>query len=83
MPLIRYTYGPDIRKHGAAPVLVEDVEARTLTAMRRAVLVTEDDLAELKKPELEQVAEQVGADARKRDPKGHFVKSIVEAQEPE
>jgi hypothetical protein len=51
--------------------------------MRRAVLVTEDDLAGLKKDELVDLAEQAGVDVPKRDAKGHFVKAIVEAQEPE
>jgi hypothetical protein len=84
MPLIRYTYGPDVRVHGEAPVLVEDVEARVLCDdMRRAVRVSEDDLAELKKPELVELAEQVGAEVPKRGVKGQFVKAITEAQEPE
>lgn len=80
MPLIRYTYGPDVRVHGDAPILVEDVEARVLTEMRRAVLVTEDDLAELKKADLAELADEVGADVRRRDAKGHFVKAIAEAE---
>ena len=84
MPLIRYTYPPDVRKFGDQPVLVEDVEARVLCDdMRRAVRVSEDDLADLKKAELAELAEQVGADVRKRDAKGHFVKAINEAQESE
>jgi hypothetical protein len=83
MPLIRFIHPPDVRKHGEAPVVVEDVEARHLTALRRAVLVTEHDLAGLKKPELVQLADQVGVEVPKRDSKGHFVKAIAEAQEPE
>jgi uncharacterized protein YdbL (DUF1318 family) len=84
MPLIRYTYPPDVRRFGDQPVLVEDVEARVLCDdMRRAVRVTEDDLAELPKAKLAEVAEQVGADVKSRDSKGHFVKKITEAQEPE
>jgi hypothetical protein len=83
MPLIRFIHPPDVREHGEAPVVVEDTQARHLTAMRRAVLVTEDDLADLKKDELVDLAEQAGVDVPKRDAKGHFVKAIVEAQEPE
>jgi hypothetical protein len=83
MPLIRFIHPPDVREHGEAPVVVEDVQARHLTEMRRAVLVAEDDLAELKKAELVDLAEQAGVDVPKRDPKGHFVKKLVEEQEPE
>lgn len=84
MPLIRYTYPRDVAEFGDKPILVEDLEARTLVdQLQRAVRVTEDDLAELKKPELVELAEQVGVDVRKRDGKGHFVKAITEAQEPE
>lgn len=78
MPLIRYTYHRDIAKHGDGPVHAEDVEVRTLLADRRAVLVTEDDLAELKKAELVELADQAGVDVPKRDAKGHFVKALVE-----
>jgi hypothetical protein len=81
MALIRYIYGPDIREFGDKPVVVEEVEAKVLTAMRRATRVTESDLTELTKPELTQVAEQVDAPVRQRDPKGHFVKAIAEATE--
>ena len=84
MPLIRYTYGPDVREFGDKPILVEDVVATTLVdGLRRAVRVSEADLADLKKPELAAVAAQVGADVKSRDAKGHFVKAISEAQEPE
>lgn len=80
--LIRYIYGPDIRQFGDKPLMVEDVQARHLCdGVRRAVRVTEDDLAGMTKPELAQVAEQVDADVRKRDSKGHFVKAIAEATE--
>jgi hypothetical protein len=85
MPLIRFIHPPDVREYGDAPVPVEDTQARYLTAMRRAVLVTEDDLAGLKKDELVELAEELPdvAAPSKRDSKGHFVKAIVEAQEPE
>jgi hypothetical protein len=85
MPLIRFVYPPDVREHGDAPVVVEDVEARHLTALRRAVLVTEDDLAGLKKDKLVELADALpGVEApSKRDAKGHFVKAIAEAQESE
>jgi hypothetical protein len=84
MPLIRFIHPPDVREHGEAPVVVEDVQARHLTEMRRAVLVTEDDLADLKKDQLVELAEELpGVEAPpKRDSKGHFVKVIAEAQEP-
>lgn len=78
MPLIRYTYGPDVKAHGDGPVLVEDVEAKVLTEMRRAVPVTEDDLAGLKKADLVELADQAGVDVPKRDAKGHFVKALTE-----
>jgi hypothetical protein len=83
MPLVRFIHPPDVRVWGEAPVVVEDVQARHLTEMRRAVLVTEDDLAELKKDELVDLAEQAGVDVPKRDAKGHFIKKLVEEQEPE
>lgn len=81
MPLIRYIHAPDIATHGDQPVAVEEVEVRTLTALRRAVLVDESELADLPKAQLAEVAEQVGADVRQRDSKGHFVKAIAEATE--
>jgi hypothetical protein len=83
MPLVRFIHPPDVRVWGEAPVVVEDVQARHLTEMRRAVLVTEDDLAELKKDELVDLAEQAGVDVPKRDAKGHFIKKLVEEQESE
>jgi hypothetical protein len=79
MPLIRYIYGPDIREHGDQPVVVEDVTAKHLTALRRAVLVDTTELAELPKAKLAEVADQVGAEVSKRDSKGQFVKAIAEA----
>lgn len=82
MPLIRYIYGPDIRQHGNQPVRVLEMEARVLCDdMRRAVRVSEDDLADLTKPELAQLADQVGADVKARDSKGQFAKKISEADE--
>jgi hypothetical protein len=81
MPLIRYIYGPDIAAHGDQPVVVEDVTARHLIALRRAVVVNAAELAELPKAKLVEVAEQVSADVKSRDSKGHFVKAIAEATE--
>lgn len=81
MPLIRYIYGPDVREFGNQPVVVEEVQAKVLTAMRRAVRVGAADLEELPKPKLAEVAEQVSADVKARDSKGHFAKKIVEATE--
>jgi hypothetical protein len=78
MPLIRYTYEPDIKNYGDKPILVTDVEVRVLTEMRRAVLVTEDDLAELKKVELAELADQAHVDVPKRGVKGQFVKALAE-----
>lgn len=66
MQLVRFTYGPDIAKHGESPVLVEDVEARVLTADRRAVRVTEDELAEMTKADLVEVAHDLGIEAKGR-----------------
>lgn len=80
MPLIRFTYPRDINRHGDGPIHVLDWQARQLVADRRAELVGEDDLAELTKPELAEVAEQVGVKVPKRDAKGHFIKKITEAE---
>ena len=82
MPLIRWTYERDVNRHGDKPFHVADWQARQLVADRRAELVDADVLEELTKPELAEVAEQVGADVRQRDSKGHFVKAIAEAEEP-
>jgi tRNA U54 and U55 pseudouridine synthase Pus10 len=82
MPLVRHTYFRDIAKHGDGPVHVEDVEARTLIADRRAVLVTEEELAELKKAELADLAEQADVEVPKRGAKGQFVKALVEGDQP-
>ena len=80
--LIRYTYGPDVREFGDKPILVEDLEAHVLVDdKRRAVRVGAEELSELKKDDLADLAEQVGADVPKRGPKGQFVKAISEAQE--
>lgn len=83
MPFIRYTYGPDVAKHGDKPVLVEELEAKVLADDMRRALRVEDpaELNELTKPELAEVAEKVGADVKARDSKGHFVKKIAEAEE--
>ncbi|MCW2898490.1 MAG: hypothetical protein JWO67_755 [Streptosporangiaceae bacterium] len=83
MPVIRYIYPPDIREHGDQPIVMEGVEARTLIEMRRAVPVSEDELAQLKKPQLVEIADQIGADVSPRDLKDHVVTAITEAQEPE
>jgi hypothetical protein len=80
MPLIRFIHAPDIREWGDKPVVVEDVQAKVLTEMRRAVLVTEDDLAELKKAELVDLADEAGVDVPKRDAKGHFVKALADPE---
>lgn len=82
MPLIRYTYPPEVARHGSDPVAVSDLTARVLLERRVAVLVDADDLEALPKPTLAELAEQVGAQVRKRDAKGHFVKAITEAQQP-
>lgn len=76
MPLIRFIYPPDIRTWGDGPVVVEDVQARVLTEMRRAVLVTEDDLAELKKAELADLADEVGAEVDPKATKAGLVEAI-------
>lgn len=83
MPLVRFIHPPDIREHGDGPVVVEDVQAKVLTEMRRAVLVTQDDLADLKKAELVDLADEAGVSLPKRDAKGHFVRALAEVQEPE
>jgi hypothetical protein len=78
MPLIRFIHPPDIRVWGGKPVVVEDVQAKVLIEMRRAVLVTEDDLADLKKADLVDLADEAGVSVPKRDAKGHFVKALAE-----
>jgi len=82
VPLIRWTYERDVRRHGDKPFHASDLTAKWLLEQRRAELVDADVLEELTKPELAEVAEQVGADVRQRDSKGHFVKAIAEAEEP-
>lgn len=82
MPVIRFIHPPDVREWGEGPVAVEDVQARHLTAMRRAVVLTEDELSELKKPQLVDLADEVGVEVPKRDSKGHFVKAVAEAAAP-
>jgi len=81
MPLIRWTYERDVNRHGDQPFHVSDLTARWLLEKRRVELVSTDALADLSKSQLEDVAEQVGADVRKRDAKGHFVKAIAEAED--
>jgi hypothetical protein len=81
MPLIRYTYPPDVQVHGEAPVLVEELEARVVCDdMRRAVRVTQDELVDLKKADLVEVAEQVGADVSKSAPKAKIAKAVAESE---
>jgi hypothetical protein len=82
VPLIRWTYERDVRKHGDKPFHVSDLTAKWLLERRRVELVEPDALVELTKPELAEVAEQAGVDVRKRDAKGHFIKAIAEAEEP-
>jgi hypothetical protein len=76
MPLVRFIHPPDIRTYGDGPVAVEDVQARVLTEMRRAVLLTEDDLAELKKAELLEAAEDLHVEASPSDTKAKIVEAI-------
>lgn len=76
MPLVRFIHPPDIREHGDGPVAVEDVQARVLTEMRRAVLLTDDDLAELKKVELLEAAEDLHVDVSPSDTKAKIVEAI-------
>lgn len=78
MPLIRCTYWRAEQEYGSEPVAVSDVVAATLLEKRWAVPVAVDELAELKKPQLVELAEQAGVDVPKRDAKGHFVKALVE-----
>lgn len=81
MPLIRYIYGPDIAEHGAEPVEVYDVEARVLTADRRAVLVDAPEvLAEQTKAELRRHAQEVGIEVPARAPKAEIIEAIQDAQ---
>ncbi|HEU5026590.1 MAG TPA: hypothetical protein VFV01_16865 [Spirillospora sp.] len=82
MPLIRWTYERDVAKHGDKPFHVSDLTARWLLERRRVELVEPEALAELTKPELAEVAEQVGVKVPKRDAKGHFIKKITEAEGP-
>jgi hypothetical protein len=82
MPLIRYTYGPDVRKHGSEPVLVEDVEARVLCDdMRRAVRVGPEELESLKKDQLVEVAEQAGVEVKKSAPKKQIAQAVAESEQ--
>ncbi|MGZ6865262.1 MAG: hypothetical protein ACXVGF_04785 [Blastococcus sp.] len=81
MPLIRYTYEPDIRRFGDQPVHVEDVEARTrVDDMRRAVRVAGDELEQMRKDHLAEIAEKVGADVPKNAAKAKIAEKIAEAE---
>jgi len=82
MPLIHWTYKRDVTRHSDKPFHVLDWQARQLIAERRAELVDAEALEELTKPELAEVAEQVGVSLPKRDAKGHFIKKIAEAEGP-
>jgi len=82
MPLIRWTYERDVRKHGDKPFHVSDLTAKWLLERRRVELVEPEALEELTKPELVEVAEDAGVKVSKRDAKGHFVKAIAEAEGP-
>jgi hypothetical protein len=76
MPFIRYIYGPDIARHGDKPILVEDVEVRQLTADRRAVAVSDEELAELSKPELVEAAEEARVEVSAKDTKAKIVEKL-------
>jgi hypothetical protein len=76
MPYIRYIYGPDIARHGEKPVLVEDVEVRVLTADRRAVAVSDEELAEPSKPELIEAAEEAHVEVSPKDTKAKIVEKL-------
>lgn len=76
MPVVRFIHPPDIREYGKGPVVVEDVQARVLTEMRRAVLLDESDLAELKKAELFEAAADLHVEASPADTKAKIVEAI-------
>lgn len=76
MPLVRFIHPPDIREYGDGPVVVEDVQARVLTEMRRADLLDESDLAELKKAELLEAAADLHVEASPADTKAKIVEAI-------
>lgn len=81
MPLIRYTYEPDVRRFGDQPIHVEDVEARTLVDdMRRAVRVSGDELEQMRKDHLAEIAEKVGADVPKNAPKKQIAQAVAESE---
>jgi hypothetical protein len=77
MPVVRFIHPPDVRQYGDGPVVVEDVQARVLTEMRRAVLLTEDDLGELKKAELLEAADSLNVEASAGDTKAEIVEAIT------
>jgi magnesium-transporting ATPase (P-type) len=76
MPFVRFIHAPDIRIHGEAPVLVEDVEVRVLTADRRAVLVSDEELAELSKPKLVELADEADVPVSPKDTKAKIVEKL-------
>jgi hypothetical protein len=78
VPLIRYIYGPDVREHGEQPVMVDEVQARVLTEMRRAVRVTVDDLSSLKKAELIEHAEAADIPVPPRATNAHLTDALSE-----
>jgi hypothetical protein len=80
MPLIRYTYPRDVRVHGDQPVHVEDVEARVLVADRRAALLTDDELAELHKPALVELADEAHVAVAPKDTKAKIVEKLKDSE---
>jgi hypothetical protein len=80
MPFIRYTYGPDIARFGDQPVQVEDVEVRVLTEMRRAVEVGPDELAELPKADLQQMADDAGTEVPAKASRKQIVEKLTQPE---
>jgi hypothetical protein len=80
VPFIRYTYGPDIARYGDGPIQVEDVEVRVLTEMRRAVEVAPDELAELPKADLQQMADDAGVEVPARAPRKQIVEKLTQPE---
>lgn len=80
MPFIRYTYGPDIAQYGDQPIQVEDVEVRVLTEMRRAEVVSPDELAELPKSDLQQLADEAGAEVPAKASRKQIVEKLTQPE---
>lgn len=82
MPLIRYTYGPDVREHGDQPVMVEELQARVLCDdMRRAVRVDTGELEQLRKADLLEVAGQAGVEVKRSAPKKQIAQAVAESEQ--